>query len=63
MCQTVNSGPYTTVTNSFLTSNNVKFNQRQFDALVCFAYNVGAYAITNDSVLQEHLFSAGIGRR
>lgn len=58
LCQTVNSGPYTTVTNSFLTSNNVKFNQRQFDALVCFAYNVGAYAITNDSDLKNTLLGA-----
>lgn len=61
LCQTVNSGPYTTVTNSFLTSNNVKFNQRQFDALVCFAYNVGAYAITNDSDLKSTLLGSSSG--
>ena len=61
LCQTVNSGPYTTVTNNFLTSNNVKFNQRQFDALVCFAYNVGAYAITNDSDLKNTLLGTASG--
>ena len=44
LCQTVNSGPYTSVTNNFLTSNNAKFNQNQFDALVCFAYNLGKRA-------------------
>lgn len=61
LCQTVNGGPYTTVTNSFLTSNNVKFNQRQFDALVCFAYNVGAYAITNDSTLKSIILGSSSG--
>ena len=57
LCQTVNAGPYSVKTNDFLTSNNIKFNQRQFDAIVCFAYNVGAYAIYNDSSLQNVLFN------
>ena len=61
LVQTVNSGGYTTRTNSFLTSNNIKFNQAQFDALVCFAYNVGAYAITNDSSLSSVLLNTGSG--
>lgn len=55
LCQTVNSGGYTTRTNAFLVDNGVKFNQNQFDALVCFAYNVGAYAITSDSTLKSLL--------
>ena len=59
LCQTVNSGGYTTRTNAFLTTNSIKFNQRQFDALVCFAYNVGSYAIYNDSDLQNVLLSTG----
>lgn len=58
LVQTVNTGGYTTKTNSFLTSNNIKFNQQQFDALVCFAYNVGAYAITNDSTLSSILLNS-----
>ena len=41
LCQTVNKGGYTTTTNSYLVNNGIKFNQQQFDALVCFAYNVG----------------------
>ncbi len=57
LCQTVNAGPYSVKTNDFLTSNNIKFNQRQFDAIVCFAYNVGAYAIYNDSSLQNVLLN------
>ena len=58
LAQTVNEGGYTTRTNAFLTQNNVKFNQNQFDALVCFAYNVGAYALTNDSLLSGVLLGA-----
>ena len=59
LCQTVNSGGYTTVTNKYLTSNNIKFNQRQFDALVCFTYNVGAYVLYNDSQLSNILLNTG----
>ena len=61
LVQTVNTGGYTTRTNSFLTSNNIKYNQQQFDALVCFAYNVGAYAITNDSTLSSVLLNTSSG--
>ena len=61
LCQTVNYGPYTTVTNDFLTSNNVMFNQCHFDALVCFGYNVGAHAITNDSVLKNLILDSFSG--
>ena len=61
LCQTVNSGGYTTKTNSFLLDNNIKFNQQQFDALVCFTYNVGAYTIYNDSDLQSVLLNTGSG--
>lgn len=59
LCQTVNYGPYTTKTNQFLTSNSIRFNQQQFDALVCFAYNVGAYALINDSQLSSLLLNTG----
>ena len=59
LVQTVNTGGYTTRTNAFLTSNSIKFNQRQFDALVCFTYNVGSYAIYNDSSLQSVLLNTG----
>lgn len=61
LCQTVNKGGYTTRTNSFLIDNDIKFNQRQFDALVCFTYNVGASAIYNDSDLQAVLLNTKTG--
>lgn len=57
LCQTVNKGGYTSKTNKFLIDNKIKFNQRQFDALVCFAYNVGASALSNDSDLQAVLLN------
>lgn len=59
LCQTINKGGYTSRTNAFLLENNIKFNQRQFDALVCFCYNVGAYTIYNDPDLQSVLLNTG----
>lgn len=59
--QTVNKGGYTSKTNDFLINNDVKFNQQQFDALVCFAYNVGSYAIYNDSDLKDVLLNTKSG--
>ncbi len=59
LCRTVNEGTYTTVTNDYLTSKGIRFNQQQFDALVCFAYNLGAYALPGDSDLQSALLSGG----
>ena len=61
LCQTVNSGGYTTKTNEFLSTYGIKFNQQQFDALVCFAYNVGSYAIFNDSSLKAALLNCTTG--
>ena len=59
LCQTVNKGGYTTITNSYLVNNGIKFNQQQFDALVCFAYNVGSGVFYNDSELQSVLLNTG----
>ncbi len=59
--QTVNSGGYTTRVNRFLLNNSVKCNQQQFDALVCFTYNVGAYALENDSDLSDTLLNTASG--
>lgn len=59
LCQTVNKGGYTTMTNSYLINNGIKFNQQQFDALACFAYNVGGGVFYNDADLQSVLNNTG----
>lgn len=40
--------------NSFLSANNIKFNQHQFDALTSLTYNIG-YAWMNNSSLKDIL--------
>lgn len=55
----VNSGGYTSKLNSFLLSNSIKSNQKQFDALICFLYNTGAYTINNDSEIRDVLLNTG----
>lgn len=61
LCQTTNEGPYTSVTNDFLLSHNAKCNQYQFDALVCFAYNLGPYALVNDELFSSAMFGSSSG--
>ncbi len=51
LVRTVNESGFTSQTNKFLYDNKIKFNQRQFDALVDFAYNLGAYALTTHEEL------------
>lgn len=57
LAQTVNNEGYTKDTNKFLINNKVKFNQQQFDALVCFAYNTGTGVFTNDSEINKALLN------
>lgn len=47
LVQTVNNGAYTTEVNKFLLNNQIRFNQQQFDAMVSFSYNIGAYYWNN----------------
>jgi uncharacterized protein YgiM (DUF1202 family)/GH24 family phage-related lysozyme (muramidase) len=42
LVNTVNHGSYTTELNRMIAANNFKMNQNQADALISFAYNVGA---------------------
>lgn len=55
LVNTVNESGFTSNVNKLLTENNIKFNQYQFDALVDFSYNLGAYAITNNEELLNTL--------
>lgn len=41
LVKTVNNDTFTSRVNEMLISNNVRFNQQQFDALVSFSYNCG----------------------
>ena len=53
----VNNDSYTTKVNNMLISNNVRFNQRQFDALVSFSYNLGT-GWTSSSDLKDILLNS-----
>ncbi len=55
LVQNVNNAGYTSSVNAFLTDNKIKFNQRQFDALVCFAYNCGTGPFYYDDELIDAL--------
>ena len=55
LTKTVNESGFTTRVNKLLTDNKIKFNQAHFDALVDFSYNLGAYAIENDSDFMDML--------
>lgn len=57
--ETVNTAGYSDGVNSYLLGNDIKFNQQQFDSLVCFAYNFGPYALSyyddiNDILLNTY---------
>ena len=55
LAQTINNEGYSSKVNSFFISNNVKFNQQQLDALVCFVYNTGTGVLSNDTELKSAL--------
>ncbi len=61
LVQTVNNDGYATKVNNFLVNNGVKFNQQQFDALVCFVYNTGTGVLTNDDELVSALLNCNSG--
>lgn len=48
--ETLNKGYYAKKVNEFLISNQIKFNQNQFDALVSFCYNLGAKWMENSNL-------------
>lgn len=61
LVQTVNNDGYATKVNSFLVNSSVKFNQQQFDALVCFVYNTGTGVLSNDDELKAALLDCDAG--
>ena len=61
LVQTVNNDGYATKMNDFLVGNKVKFNQQQFDALVCLVYNTGTGVVTGDSEVRNALLNCSDG--
>ena len=61
LVQAVNNDGYATAVNNFLINNNVKFNQQQFDALVCFVYNVGSGPLSTDNELKSAILDCWDG--
>lgn len=55
LAKDINKSGYTIRVNKILRDNKIKFNQAHFDALVDFSYNLGAYAIENDTDLMKVL--------
>ena len=58
LVQSVNNDGYADSVNTYLMNHNAKFNQRQYDALVCFTYNVGSYALSGDDDLENVFFNS-----
>lgn len=61
LVQTVNNDGYATKMNEFLLDNKVKFNQQQFDALVCLVYNTGTGVVTGDDDVKGALLNCSSG--
>lgn len=57
LVQNVNNAGYTSAVNNFLLDKSIRFNQRQFDALVCFAYNCGTGPFYSDDELIDALLT------
>ena len=57
LVQNINNSGYTSDVNYFLMDHDIEFNQQQFDALVCFAYNNGTGPLFYDDELIDALLS------
>ncbi|MGN0476963.1 MAG: SH3 domain-containing protein [Ruminococcus sp.] len=57
LVDSVETDGYVSKTNRFLLDNKIKFNQRQFDAIVSFVYNCGTGVLTNDNDIKNLFFN------
>lgn len=57
LVDSVETDGYVSKVNSFLTSNKIKFNQRQFDSLVSLVYNCGTGLLSVDNDIISTLFN------
>ncbi|MBQ3416656.1 MAG: SH3 domain-containing protein [Ruminococcus sp.] len=61
LVQTINNEGYGSDVSAFLINNGVKFNQQQFDSLVCFVYNTGTGVLTADDEVNNAILDCGDG--
>ena len=61
LIQTINNEGYSSGVNSFLKNNGIKYNQQQFDSLVCFVYNLGTGILTADDEINNALLDCSDG--
>ena len=61
LIHSVNNEGYASSVNNFLLDKKIKFNQQQFDALVCFVYNLGAGPLSTDKELIAALMNCSDG--
>ncbi|MGN1131360.1 MAG: SH3 domain-containing protein [Ruminococcus sp.] len=57
LVDSVETDGYVSKTNRFLLDNKIKFNQRQFDAIVSLVYNCGTGILTNDNDIRNLFFN------
>ena len=58
LLRSVNAGSYASSVNKFLCGKGVKYNQRHFDSLVSFTYNLGSRWMSKDKELNDYISKA-----
>ena len=58
LLRSVNAGSYASSVNKFLCGKGVKYNQRHFDSLVSFTYNLGSRWMSEDKELNDYISKA-----
>ena len=61
LVQSVNNDGYATKMNEFLLANKIKFNQQQFDAMVCLVYNTGTGVVTGEGDIHDAFLDCSDG--
>ncbi|MGN0453128.1 MAG: SH3 domain-containing protein [Ruminococcus sp.] len=59
LVQAVNNDGYTDAVNNYLNKYSISRNQQQFDSLVSFAYNLGAYVFDGDTDFRDIFLATG----
>ena len=59
LVQTINEDGYTSQLNNYLNKNKLNRNQQQFDGLLSFSYNLGAYILSTDTDFKDLFLATG----